>query len=83
MIAGDIKSIELGDGVVPSSNEKHLVERFALAPDRQSLTYSFELTDPVFLAASLLGEMRWLYRPNIEFKSVPCDPDATKFFLAD
>ncbi|MEO8466864.1 MAG: hypothetical protein ABI640_16115 [Gammaproteobacteria bacterium] len=31
----------------PSSNEKHLVERFALAADRQSLTYSFELTDPV------------------------------------
>jgi hypothetical protein len=70
------------DGL-PSSNEKHLVERFAMAADRQSLTYSFELTDPVYLDEPLVAEMRWLYRPNVEFKLVPCDPDATKLFLDD
>ena len=67
----------------PSSTEKHLIERFALAADRQSLTYSFELTDPVDLAEPLVGEMRWLYRPNVDFKLVPCDPDATRLFLND
>jgi hypothetical protein len=67
----------------PSSNEKHLVERFALAADRQSLVYSFELTDPVYLAEPLIGEMRWLYRPNVDFKLVPCDPEATRLFLGD
>ena len=67
----------------PSSAEKHLIERFALAADRQSLTYSFELTDPVYLAEPLVGEMRWLYRPNVDFKLVPCDPDATRLFLND
>src|SRR5688572_30478874 len=36
---------------LPSSTEKHLVERFALAADGQSLLYSFELADPVYLAA--------------------------------
>jgi hypothetical protein len=65
----------------PSSNEKHLVERFALTADRQSLVYSFELTDRVYLAEPLVGEMRWLYRPNVDFELVPCDPDATKSFL--
>jgi hypothetical protein len=67
----------------PSSAEKHLIERFALAADRQSLSYSFELTDPVYLAEPLVGEMRWLYRPNVDFKLVPCDPDATRLFLND
>lgn len=66
---------------LPSSTEKHLVERFALNADGQSLLYSFELTDPVYLAAPLRGEMRWLYRPNVDFELVPCDPEATRSFL--
>lgn len=66
---------------LPSSNEKHLVERFALDADGQSLIYSFELTDPIYLAEPLIGEMRWLYRPNVDFELIPCDPDATQLFL--
>jgi hypothetical protein len=72
--------IGITDGL-PSTNEKHLVERFALDADGQSLTYSFEVTDPVYLAEPLIGEMRWLYRPNVDFELVPCDPDATQSFL--
>jgi hypothetical protein len=72
--------IGITDGL-PSSNEKHLVERFALDADGQSLIYSFELTDPVYLAEPLIGQMRWLYRPNVDFELVPCDPNATQFFL--
>jgi hypothetical protein len=66
---------------LPSSTEKHLVERFALTADGQSLLYSFELTDPVYLAAPLRGELRWLYRPNLDVELVPCDPEATRSFL--
>jgi len=66
---------------LPSSIEKHLVERFALDAEGRSLIYSFELTDPVYLAKPVTGEMRWLYRPNVDFELVPCDPDATQFFL--
>jgi hypothetical protein len=66
---------------LPSSNEKQLVERFALDANGQSLLYSFELTDPVYLAEPLSGEMRWLYRPNVDFELVPCDPAATRSFL--
>jgi hypothetical protein len=67
----------------PSSNEKRLVERFALDADGQSLIYSFEVADPVYLAEPMTGEMRWLYRPNVDFKLVPCDPGATRSFLAN
>jgi len=66
---------------LPSSNEKRLVERFALEADGRSLLYSFELTDPIYLAEPLIGAMRWLYRPNVDFALVPCDPDATQSFL--
>jgi len=66
---------------LPSSNGKHLVERFALNADGQSLIYTFELTDPIYLAEPLIGEMRWLYRPNVDFELVPCDPDVTQSFL--
>jgi hypothetical protein len=66
---------------LPSSTEKHLVERFALNADGQSLLYSFELTDPLYLAAPLTGELRWLYRPNVDFELVPCDPAAARSFL--
>ena len=72
--------IGITDGL-PSSEQKHLVERFALDADGQSLLYSFELTDPVYLAEPLIGEMRWLYRPNVDFELVPCDPAATRSFL--
>ena len=66
---------------LPSSIEKHLLERFALAPDRQSLVYSFVLSDPVYLTEPVAGETRWLYRPNVDFALIPCDPDATRSFL--
>ena len=59
----------------------HLVERFTLNADGQSLLYSFELTDPVYLAAPLRGELRWLYRPNLRVELVRCDPEATRSFL--
>jgi hypothetical protein len=52
-----------------------------LDADGQSLIYSFEVTDPVYLAEPMTGEMRWLYRPNVDFELVPCDPDATQLFL--
>ncbi len=66
---------------LPSSIEKRLVERFALAADRQSLVYSFVLSDPVYLLEPVTSETRWLYRPNVDFELVPCDPDATRSFL--
>jgi hypothetical protein len=43
---------------------------------------SFVLTDPVYLAEPLMGELRWLYRPNVDFELIPFDPEATRSFLS-
>jgi hypothetical protein len=68
---------------LPSSRAKHLIERFSLNPDRQSLTYRWELTDPEYLTGTVAGENRWTYRPDLEFSTVECSLDSAKRFLED
>ena len=68
---------------IPSGPQKHLVERFELSPDRTSLTYSFVLEDPEYLSAPVTGEVRPVYRPEIEFEPVACDRESAKRFAGD
>ena len=68
---------------VRSGSQKHLVERFELNPDRTSLTYRFELEDPEYLAAPMTGELQSLYRPDLDFVQVPCNPEAARRFAGD
>lgn len=73
----------LGNGAgLPSSEAKHLVERFALNADG-GLTYSFELEDAEFLKEPVTGTTQWVYRPDVEFTATPCDRDNAKRFLAE
>jgi len=68
---------------IRSGAQKHLVERFALDPDRRSLTYRFVLEDPESLAAPVTGELQLAYRPDLDFKPVPCDVDTAGRFRSD
>lgn len=68
---------------LPSSRDKRLVERFRLNADRQSLTYSWELTDPVYLTGPVSGESRWTFRPDLRFATVDCSLDSARQFLDD
>ena len=68
---------------LPSSRDKHLVERFEPNSDGQSLTYGWELTDPEFLTETVSGENRWTYRPDAEFSIVECSLDSARQFLED
>lgn len=68
---------------LPSSREKHLVERFELNSDGRSLSYRWELTDPEYLTAPVSGESRWAYRPDLEFSTVACSLDSARQFLND
>ena len=57
---------------LPSGARKHLVER--LTPDgKGALTYHFELSDPEFLAAPVVGDVQWVYRPNVTYAALKCD----------
>ena len=66
-----------------SGSRKHLVERFELDADGKSLTYRFELEDLEYLAAPVTGEMRWAYRPDLEFAPIACELDNARRFITD
>jgi hypothetical protein len=68
---------------LPSSTRKHLVERFFLNPDRESLTYRFELEDSEYLAAPVVREVEWVYQPAFTYAPAACDPENARRFLGN
>ena len=69
-------------GGVPSGPGKRLVERLALNDEGAHLTYNFVLEDPEYLAAPVTGEVRWSYRPDLEYAALACDLDNARRFTA-
>ena len=69
----------VGIGIaVPSGPSKHLVERFALAPDRRHIHYDLTIEDPAGLTAPASLSSQWEYRPDLEHSGVACDPDLAR-----
>ena len=66
---------------LPSGPDKHLTERFALSPDGGSIIYSFEMTDPDYLAEPIGYELEWVYSPDFEMVRLPCDPESAQRYL--
>jgi hypothetical protein len=65
---------------LPSGARKHLVER--LTPDEKgALTYHFELSDPEFLAASVVGDVQWVFRPNLTYTALKCDLENARRYV--
>ena len=66
---------------VPSGAGKHLVERFALAPDGKSLSYEFVWRDPQYLADALTGTAELSFRPDLAPAGIACDREsAVRYF---
>lgn len=68
---------------IPSGTDKRLIERFSLNESGDSLTYSFELTDPEYFTEPVIREMQWVYRPDVEYSVLPCDLANAQRFLAE
>jgi hypothetical protein len=68
---------------VPSSPQKHLVERFELSPDHTRLTYSYMLEDPVYLREPVTGSVEWIHRPDLTYTGYACDPEIARRFLTE
>jgi Family of unknown function (DUF6152) len=66
---------------LPSSPQKHLVERLTPNADATSLTYHFELTDPNFLAVPFKGDVQWVYRPNLKYAATKCSVENARHYL--
>jgi hypothetical protein len=57
-----------GNGAnVPSSAEKHTVERLTLTADHLRLRYEITVEDPVYLSAPASLVQQWDHRPDLEF----------------
>jgi hypothetical protein len=68
---------------VPSSAQKHLVERFAPNAERTGLVYSFVLVDPEYLSAPVSGEQQWAHGAGVTFEPVACNLESARRFRAE
>jgi hypothetical protein len=68
---------------MPSSEEKHLVERFSLEPDRRHLRYEVTLEDPVYLTEPAHHTARWEYAPSLPPSGVKCDREVAQQYLRE
>lgn len=73
-----------GNGAnVPSSAEKHTVERLTLTDDRLRIRYQITVEDPVYLTEAASLTQQWDHRPDIDF-SPPgevCDDDVAARYI--
>jgi hypothetical protein len=67
-----------GNGLnVPSSADKHTVERLTLTKERTRLRYEITVEDPVFLTQPATLSQQWDHRPDLKFSppSEACDEE--------
>lgn len=68
---------------VPSSSQKKLTERFALADDGKSLVYSGTVEDPKYLTQPAQWSGRLQYRPGMPQSNQKCNVEVARRFLND
>lgn len=66
---------------VPSSAQKHTIERYALTDNGTRLAIDVFLEDPVYLAEPFSGQLQWQYSPTLSFHRYNCDPEISAIFL--
>ena len=70
-------------GGLPSSADKHLIEKFELSSDGAKLSYAFRVEDPKYLAEPTAATFEMMYRPDLEVQDVPCDVDSARKYLEE
>jgi hypothetical protein len=51
-----------------------------LDPSGKKLTYHFEMTDPDVLTGPITGDLQWVYRPDLSYAPLKCDPENASRF---
>jgi uncharacterized protein DUF6152 len=72
----------LGFGM-PSSDRKHLVERFSLEPDRRHLRYEVTVEDSVHLTQPVRHVSQWEFSPDLQPSGVDCDLEVARRYLRE
>ena len=68
---------------LPSGRQRHLVERFELNADRSRLAYTSTIEDPEFVNEPIIETLDLVYRPDLPFVALPCDPEVARRYLAE
>lgn len=68
---------------MPSSERKHMIERFALASDGRHLLYDATIEDPVYLSAPVRYMGQWDYAPDLVASGVACDLEIARRYLRE
>jgi hypothetical protein len=67
----------------PSSEAKHVMERFSLSDDRKHVEYEATVEDPVYLTTPVTINTRWDYRPGQVTSAEPCDRAVAQRYLSE
>jgi hypothetical protein len=76
----DYRSTFPGRGI-PSGDQKHLVERYALSEDGTRIVLDFVLEDPEYLAEPFAARIEWEHSPHLEMLSFGCDLENARLYL--
>lgn len=68
---------------VPSGEQRHVVERYALSEDRTRLIVDFVVEDPEYLAEPFSGRLELIYSPELEMLGFDCDPESIERYLVE
>lgn len=68
---------------LPSSAEKHIVERFSLSDDGRRLVYQVTAEDPLYLAAPVVFIAELDHRPELQPTDSTCDLEAAQRYLSE
>lgn len=60
---------------IPSTSEKHVIERYSLSEDRKRAIIDIWFEDPEYLAAPYRGQTTLVYSPELELYSYECIPE--------
>lgn len=71
----------LGFGL-PSSEGKHLVERFSVSEDGRHLDYAVTVEDPAYLLEPASYASQWDHRPDLEPSGLACDLEIAQRYLS-
>jgi hypothetical protein len=66
---------------LPSSEAKHLIERFTLSDDRRHLVYDVTVEDPAHISQPVRHTAQWEYSPDLEPSYVKCDLEVARRYL--
>jgi len=76
----DYRSTFPGTGI-PSGDQKHLVERYALTEDGTGIVLDFILEDPEYLAEPFAATIEWEHSPHLEMLSFGCELEDARLYL--